>query len=584
MDTRREIPQKAKFDRGADEGRLWSPDDETAAPRVLPERSNIASHQRQRPSSGSSQKPHRQPHSNPARGPDAQPPEDAPTKLIKQPKTRLISQDQLVAEVKGTYAGVVMVESKCIEVDSNQSSQSGPTKLNSDQWQALIALHRTLLHEHHDFFLASQHPSASPALRRLATKYAMPARMWRHGIHSFLELLRHHLPASRDYMLTFIYLAYSMMALLYETVPAFEETWIECLGDLGRYRMAIEDDDIRDREVWTTVSRGWYSQASDKNPEVGRLYHHLAILARPNTWQQLFYYLKSLCVDIPFASARESIMTLFEPLMSSMPNPQQKRLQPAELNFVKTHAILFSGKQLEELEPTMKAFSQGLDAYSARLTHRFRSAGYHMAISNICAIHGYGEKSNLISAALKTFSHANRRYTTDSQDQPMQDAATATAASEKTQTTPSEQTIPSDQFPNALRLFTETYDIVCRRFGDPNVLSFLHVTLVFIHHLTFCPDAMAHVAPHFPWKLTALMLNTLLNRPAAPSSPSSTSPAANVSQDMAPFFDGARFPRIGEVKMETSGDDEKQEKTADGIGAARKNKPLADDYAIRGLP
>jgi hypothetical protein len=39
------------------------------------------------------------------------------------------------------------------------------------------------------------------------------------------------------------------MALLYETVPTFEDTWIECLGDLGRYRMAIEDDDIRDREV-----------------------------------------------------------------------------------------------------------------------------------------------------------------------------------------------------------------------------------------------------------------------------------------------------------------------------------------------
>jgi hypothetical protein len=35
-----------------------------------------------------------------------------------------------------------------------------------------------------------------------------------------------------------------MMTLLYETVPAFEETWIECLGDLGWYRMAIEDDDI----------------------------------------------------------------------------------------------------------------------------------------------------------------------------------------------------------------------------------------------------------------------------------------------------------------------------------------------------
>jgi hypothetical protein len=50
-------------------------------------------------------------------------------------------------------------------------------------------------------------------------------------------------------MLPFIYLAYSMMAFLYEAVPVFEDTWIECLGDFGRYRMAIEDIDIRDREV-----------------------------------------------------------------------------------------------------------------------------------------------------------------------------------------------------------------------------------------------------------------------------------------------------------------------------------------------
>lgn len=54
----------------------------------------------------------------------------------------------------------------------------------------------------------------------------MPARMWRHGIHAFLEVLRHRLPGSIVYMLAFIYIAYSMMALLYETVPAFEDTWI----------------------------------------------------------------------------------------------------------------------------------------------------------------------------------------------------------------------------------------------------------------------------------------------------------------------------------------------------------------------
>lgn len=144
--------------------------------------------------------------------------EDETPRMVGQPETRPISPEQLIAEVKGIYAGLVMVEAKCCEVDAKQAAAAQDPdgkhpRLNNEQWQALIALHRTLLHEHHDFFLASQHPSASPALRKLALKYAMPARMWRHGIHSFLELLRHRLPYSLEHMLTFIYLAYSMMAL-----------------------------------------------------------------------------------------------------------------------------------------------------------------------------------------------------------------------------------------------------------------------------------------------------------------------------------------------------------------------------------
>lgn len=77
--------------------------------------------------------------------------------------------------------------------------------------------------------------------------------------------------------------------------------------------MAIEDDDLKDREVWTSVSRHWYSKASDKAPTTGRLYHHLAILARPNALQQLFHYTKALSVPKPFLSARESILELFDP-------------------------------------------------------------------------------------------------------------------------------------------------------------------------------------------------------------------------------------------------------------------------------
>jgi len=414
--------------------------------------------------------------------------------IVMQPETRPISQEQLVAEVKGIYAGLVMVEAKCIEVDNKQAALASvdpgaAPKLNNEQWQALIALHRTLLHEHHDFFLASQHPSASPALRRLACKYAMPARMWRHGIHSFLELLRHRLPASLDHMLAFIYLAYSMMALLYETVPAFEDTWIECLGDLGRYRMAIEDDDIRDREVWTGVARHWYSKASNKSPTTGRLYHHLAILARPNALQQLFYYSKSLGVSTSFVSARESILTLFDPVLNTDNGQTQYRLPPLDTAFVKAHALLFTNKEIEtRFEPAMNQFLSLLDNQIGRVTRKFMEQGYQIAIANSVALLGFASKDNLLMCAISS-------STKDDSDVQMEG------------TSPNE---PPLSFTNAQRLNNTTLEIVLQRIGDPNVLPFIHVTLAFMYYMSRYPGAISILRTGFPWELLSIMLNTLL--------------------------------------------------------------------------
>ncbi|KAM5528100.1 telomerase-binding protein EST1A protein [Fusarium oxysporum f. sp. phaseoli] len=426
-----------------------------------------------------------QPNTQQPNGPS--PNDDGSTsKMMRQPETRPISQDQLVAEVKGIYAGLVMVETKCIEVDNAQSSNTDAnSKLNNEQWQALIALHRTLLHEHHDFFLASQHPSASPALRRLASKYAMPARMWRHGIHSFLELLRHRLPASLEHMLTFIYFAYSMMALLYEAVPAFEDTWIECLGDLGRYRMAIEDDDINVREIWTGVSRRWYSKASDKFPTTGRLYHHLAILARPNALQQLHYYTKSLCVPIPFSSARESIMTLFNPVL----NNNTARLAPVDAAFVRAHAILFSGKSRDQLQKSEDSFIDSLDGHIGRVTKRWLESGYYIAIALSCSLLGYGAEPNVLMRAMSK--------------KPEETDVTVDG------NTISEAT-PDETFKLALDFASRTISRVLYRWGDTNTLPFVHAILVFMNHMTQHPAAISHLEDAYPWKLTSIMLNTLL--------------------------------------------------------------------------
>lgn len=140
--------------------------------------------------------------------------------------------------------------------------------LTAEQWWALIALHKTLLYEHDDFFLASQHSAASLTLFKLAERYAMPACMWRHSIHSFLEVLRYRLSESLDHMLAFIYIAYSMITLLYKTVFSFENTWIECLENLDHYRMIIENNNMQNREMWSGISRFWYFKTSNKSLQV----------------------------------------------------------------------------------------------------------------------------------------------------------------------------------------------------------------------------------------------------------------------------------------------------------------------------
>ena len=96
--------------------------------------------------------------------PDCSPPvgdcatetQDSDPEMLLQPETRPISHDQLVIEVKGIYAGLVMVEAKCIDIDEKQTAAAQEkdlakkTQLKNDQWQSLIALHKQVgTNSHH---------------------------------------------------------------------------------------------------------------------------------------------------------------------------------------------------------------------------------------------------------------------------------------------------------------------------------------------------------------------------------------------------------------------------------------------------
>lgn len=309
--------------------------------------------------------------------------------LILQPESSPISQDQLAAEVKGIYGGLVMVEAKCINIDAAQAADPN-SSLGPEQWQALIALHRTLLYEHHDFLMATQHPSATPALRGLAQKYSMPARMWRHGIHAFLEVLRHRRPQSQDYMVSFVYLAYQMMALLFETVPSFTDTWIECLGDLARYRMAIEEDK-EIHAIWGGVAASWYKKASNRHPSIGRLYHHLGILERPGI-RKLFLYSKSLTCVIPFPNARDSLGTLCSPLAQEE-HSGQANMRTVEARVVKLHACNFINPKDIRIS---RLASDACSALYQCSTTDLQDTGVFIIIANIAALFERGSPNNIL--------------------------------------------------------------------------------------------------------------------------------------------------------------------------------------------
>ena len=330
--------------------------------------------------------PHAVHTSSPLRGDEIRSPGKQHYNMPREPESSPLSHEQLATEIKGIYGGLVMVEAKCINMDAALAANPH-TELTREQWQARIALHRTLLYEHHDFLMATQHPSATQALRDLPTKYSMPARMWKHGIHAFLEVLRHRRPKAQEFMLAFIYIAYQMMALLFETVSNFVDTWIECLGDLSRYRMAIEEDKEA-HATWGAVAARWYTLACDRHPATGRLYHHLGILERPSL-RKFCFYAKSLSCVVPFWNAQDSLTTLCTPIVQDEQTVQSSR-HSVEARIVTFHAAVYLKNQTIAVDQIAADALELLDQQNSKV----KDIGAFLAVTNVAAKFEFGSQSN----------------------------------------------------------------------------------------------------------------------------------------------------------------------------------------------
>ncbi|OAL23113.1 hypothetical protein AYO22_06606 [Fonsecaea multimorphosa] len=244
---------------------------------------------------------------------------------LLQPDTCVISQEQLVKEVKGIYAGLVMVEKRCVEICAQQAQVSN--RLTDEQWQALIALHRTLLHEHREFFLASQHPSASPALRNLALQHDLPGRLWRNGNKALLEILRHRIPDHLENMIAYIDLSFDMLTDLDAEFPELGESWADCMHDLETYRDFLkgirvsgsnDDKGLRPSTVAQQRLEGYWENGNSLGSNDRSSY--AASRAARQDGQHYF----------PFLGKRQSVNWLFGACDSDLSNALSQHLLPSD--------------------------------------------------------------------------------------------------------------------------------------------------------------------------------------------------------------------------------------------------------------
>jgi hypothetical protein len=295
------------------------------------------------------------------------------------------------------------------------------------------------------------------------------------------------------------------------------------------------------------------------------LYHHLAILARPNALQQLYYYTRSLTCVKPFPSARESILTLLDPILGRAVATYSHAL-PIDTNFIKAHALLFDRLSLDDFTEATTEFTNNLDNHIGRVTAKWKEQGVYIAVTNVSGWFDYGVDDNIFRQVFLTQLYEKTKNCPSSEEQ----LRTASPADQQDPTPPavpehellSEVNTVAEQphFSHAKRLTNDTFALVLRRIGDKNVLPHVHIMLSFL--TTFAADPyVCHLLVDTPWAELVAFLNTLVK---TENQIQNQSQAQNVNspQNIDTLFSTSVFPNDGERSDEL---------------------PLPEDYLVRGL-
>ncbi|KAI5124523.1 hypothetical protein M0805_003047 [Coniferiporia weirii] len=370
------------------------------------------------------------------------------------------SSSAFAQQLKKLYRGISTLEARLLREDVKDFPDEGritlkrpneataePEEAEKDKWRKFVADHKQLAESMHNLLQLTLAPHVPASLRNIPTKYNIIIRLWTHAFYKPLETLRRasfHSAIALEHLQEFIIYAYTFYSMLLEeqTLENFKSGWLEALGDLSRYRMAIAamtapssatsgtgeftpvnqqalaaqtqpDESLAriddspgpsvgvaaaralelepEKERWRCIARDWYAAGLSDMPGTGKLHHHLGLLSRDVEKEELravYHFCKSMTTLHPFPTSRESVLQIWS--VSAQTRRALPDSRATEL-FMLLHGMLFTNVQLDDFLPTLARFMERLQLEDAE-----ERDWIMMAVINVTALLGYGKPTGFL--------------------------------------------------------------------------------------------------------------------------------------------------------------------------------------------
>ncbi|TFY71744.1 hypothetical protein EVG20_g1267 [Dentipellis fragilis] len=344
-------------------------------------------------------------------------------------------------QLKKLYRDISALETKILREDQEENTDEssrvvlrggaevGAEDSEKAKWKKMIDDHKQLAEMMRNLLEISLAHGVPTSLRNIPQKYNIIIRLWTHAFHRILENLRRSSFSSKialEHLQDFIYYAYTFYTGLLEerTLEDYRAAWLEALGDLARYRMAVAamvtapaplssaltsaavlgsahrstptstaanasgavstiserpaariDDSPTpsigiiaarnfelepEKERWRKIAREWFGAGVTDKPGNGKLHHHLGLLSREAEGEELRGVYHFVKSMIVLHPFKTSRESVL-PFWS--PAAQARRALPDARTsdlFLLLHGMLFTNIQLDDFAPTLARLMERL--------------------------------------------------------------------------------------------------------------------------------------------------------------------------------------------------------------------------------